>query len=177
MKSHGAFDAAAIGQRAHRRATAEVRDYHPALCNLRRDLAQTLRNILVGKAVKTITAYAFLIKTLRKRVVIRQGAMAAMKRRVEACNLRQLRTAGEKCADRGEIVRLVQRRQRNVTFELRDDGRGDPYRKAIFGASVNHAVPDGHKIDLLSLPQPVARFLRRRRKVRNFLSRIGLIDQ
>ena len=100
-----------------------MRNDHAAFCDLRRDVAQALGNVFVGKAVKAVTSHAFLVEVLRDGIVICEGAMAAMKRRIEAGNLRQLGSAREKRADRREIVGLMQRRERNVAFKSRNNIR------------------------------------------------------
>src|SRR5262249_1027898 len=110
-KSHGTFDAAAIGHRAHRGAAAQVRNYHAALGRLWRYLAQALCNIFIGKSVEAVTTYAFIVEFLGKCEMVRQRTVVAVERRVEACNLRQFGPVREKRADRGQVVGLMQWRK------------------------------------------------------------------
>jgi hypothetical protein len=55
----------------------------------------------------------------------------------------------------------MQRRQRDVTLELGDDVGGHPHWAAELRSSMDDPVADGHQIDLLRAPQPIARFLGR----------------
>ena len=65
-----------------------------------------------------------------------------MERRVEARDLRQLRTVGEQRPDRREIVRLVQWRQRHVFLERREYRRVDAHGQRVIGTSMHHAMSD-----------------------------------
>ena len=75
--------------------------------------------------------------------MVREGAVATMERRVETGDLRQLRTSSEKQSDRRQIVRLMQRRQRDVALQARQNLRVDQHRLAVFRAAVNDAMADG----------------------------------
>jgi hypothetical protein len=54
----------------------------------------------------------------------------------------KLRRALEQHADRRQVVRLVQRRQRNVLLERRDDRRVQQHRRCVFETAVNDAMAD-----------------------------------
>ena len=107
-------------ERAHRGAAAEMRDDHPAARNLGRNLLQPAGDELVGQAVEAVAPHALVVEMFRDRVVVGQRIVAAVKRRVEARDLRQLGDTGEDSADGCEIVRLVQWRQRDQAFEVGD---------------------------------------------------------
>src|SRR4051812_34923100 len=98
-----------------------MRDDHPALPNARNDLRQPAGDILIGKTVETVAANAFVIEALRYRVAICRCAVATMERRIEAGDLRQVREARADGADRRQIVRLVQGRERHEALKLRDN--------------------------------------------------------
>ena len=89
-EAHRAFDAAAAGQGAHGRAAAEMRDDHAARRDVRRDLAQALGDVFVRQPVKPVASDAFGIEVLGNGVMVGDRAVAAMKRGVEAGDLRQL---------------------------------------------------------------------------------------
>ena len=84
-----------------------MRDDHAALRNVRRDLRQALRDVFVGKSVEAVTPHAFLIEAFGQRVIVRQRAVASMKRGIETGDLRQLGTTVKKCSYRSKIVRLM----------------------------------------------------------------------
>ena len=62
--------------------------------------------------MKAVAPDALVVELMRDGVVVGDRVMVAMKRGVEAGDLRQCRKIGEQRADRRQIVRLVQRRQR-----------------------------------------------------------------
>src|SRR5262249_26168157 len=127
--------------------------------------------------VKAVASHAFVIEALRNGIVICQGAMATMKCRVEAGDLRQFGSAREKRADRSEIVGLVQGRKRNITFKSRNDIRGHAHRTAILGPGVTGAMADGDKIALLGRAEPITRFLGCGWKVRHLFWRKTLVNE
>ena len=79
------------------------------------------------------------------RVVVGERAVAAMEGGIEAGDLRQVGRAREQRADRREIVRLVQRRQRDVAFEMREHLVVDQHRPVVVGAAVHDAMADGDR--------------------------------
>ena len=103
--------------------------------------------------------------------------VTAMERRVEAGDLDKFRLALHEPADRGEIVRLVKWRQRTELFETRQHLFVDDDGAVILRATMNDAVSDGCELGFLCFAQPIAAGLHSRGNVRNFLRRIGLIDQ
>src|SRR5262249_58708941 len=57
-----ALNAAAICQRAHRGAAAQVRDDHASLRDVRSHIGQTIGDVFIGKSVEAVATHAFLIK-------------------------------------------------------------------------------------------------------------------
>ena len=90
-EAHGALDALPSVDGAHGRAAAEMGHDHAALCNVRRQFRQPARDIFVGQPVETVTADAFLVEAFGQSVAVGNFGMAAMKRRIEAGDLRKLR--------------------------------------------------------------------------------------
>ena len=68
--------------------------------------------------MKAIAAHAVRVEAFRDCIMVRDRAVTAVERSVETGDLRQLRTAREQRADRRQIVRLVERRQRDVALEM-----------------------------------------------------------
>ena len=111
-EAHGALDAAAGEQRAHRGAAAEVGDDHPAAGDLGRDLGEAAGDVLVAEAVEAVAADALVVERARQGVAVGVLGVAAVEGGVEAGDLRQVGVDRRDEADGGEVVRLVQRRQR-----------------------------------------------------------------
>ena len=65
-----------------------------------------------------------------------------MERGVEAGDLRQLRQAREQEADRREVVRLVQRRERHVFLQRVDDRGVDARRLRVLEPAVHDPMAD-----------------------------------
>jgi hypothetical protein len=172
-----AFDAAAVIERAHRGAAAEMGDNHPFGRDVGCDLRQAARDIFVGKAVEAVTPHTFGVEGFRYRVVVGQRAVVAVKRGVEARDLRHIREACQRRADRRQIVGLVQWRQRDEAFQLRYHLLVDPYRPVVIRAAMHDAVPDGNRVDPLIVPQPCSRRGQRRRDVGDGFVLVVAIDQ
>ena len=154
-----------------------MRDDHTPLRNVGRDVRQAMRDIFVGQSVEAVTPHTFLVEAFRQRVIVRQRAVATVKRRVETCDLRQLGTAVKKRPDRSKVVRLMQWRQRDIAFELRRDLPGHAHGPVEVGTSVNNPMSDGEEIDLLRAAQPIPRDLDGGRQIRDFVGTIRLVDQ
>src|SRR5215469_14820035 len=103
--------------------------------------------------------------------------MPAMEGGIEAGNLRQVRLSSQQRTDRGKIVGLMERRQANVLFELRQYLLVDQNRPVIGGAAMNDTVTNGDRIEVLGLAQPATGRGDSGRQVRNSLRCVGFIDQ
>ena len=79
---------------------------------------------------------------LRQRERLRDRRLAAVERGVEAGHLRQLRQPLEQHPDRRQVVRLVQRRERDVLFERREHRRIDAHRLGVLEAAVHDPMTD-----------------------------------
>ena len=78
--------------------------------------------------------------------MVRDRTVAVMEGSVEAGNLRQLRTPLQQCADRRQVVRLMQRCQRNVLLKIRHDRFVDDDRPVIFRPAMNDPVTNGQQV-------------------------------
>ena len=95
--------------------------------------------------MKAVPAHAAIGDRPGQRERLRHRRRAAVEGRVEARHLRQLRLALEQRPDRGQIVRLVQRRERNVLFERRQDRRIHAHGLRVLEPAVHHAVADARQ--------------------------------
>src|SRR5580704_19342711 len=95
-----------------------MRHHHAPIRDFRRALRQHRSNILIGETVESVTTNPLVVQLSCERECLGYLGQAAMKGRVETGYLQQL---GIKCArssDRGEIMRLVQWRQRDQGLQL-----------------------------------------------------------
>ena len=130
--------------RAHAGTVAQVqRSPTRPHAALRVRMRQHAGNVLVGQAVKTVTAHAALGDGGRQRECLRYLRLRTVECGVEACDLRQFRPALGEQANRHQIVRLVQRRQRHVFLELREHLGRDERRLGEIEAAVYDAMANG----------------------------------
>src|SRR4029077_13168961 len=108
--------------RAHRSAVAEMGDDHVLARDLRRYRAQLSGNELVGEAVKAVATYALVVIGARQSVCVVDEGMATMEGGVEAGDLRRRRERLHRRFDAGDIVRLVEWRERDERLQLREGG-------------------------------------------------------
>ena len=122
----------------------------------RRYVAQAARDIFVGESMKPVASDTLGVKALRNREMVGDFAMAAVKRRVEARDLDQFRPTREQCLNGREVIRLMQRRKRNVALKISQHRMIDDDRSIILRATVSHAMADGGQGEGLRLPQPIS---------------------
>ena len=95
------------------------------LGDLRRDLGQHARDVLVGQAVEAVAADAVVVEPARQGEPVGELGMAAVEGGIEAGDLRQVGLDRGDRADAGEIVRLMQRRERTERLEPGEHRRID----------------------------------------------------
>src|ERR1700761_5217564 len=71
---------------------------HPALGDVRRDLRQAFRDVLVGETMKSVAPHALGVKLMRNRIMGCDRIMRAVKRGVETGHLRKSWKIGEEGA-------------------------------------------------------------------------------
>ena len=98
-------------------AAAEMRDDDAPFGNFRRDLRQDRRDVLVRQAVKAVSLHARLADFARQRNELGDCRLPAMEARVEAGDLRHAGQALEHRFDRRQVVRLMERSQRDELLE------------------------------------------------------------
>ena len=144
--------------------------------DLGRDLGQALGDILVAEAVEAVAADAFVVEGARQCVAVGVRRMVSVEGGVEAGDLRHLGRDLHREADRREIVRLVQRRERLVAGEPAEDALVDPHRMVELGPPVNDTVADSPKLEAFERRQPGAGLGDRRGQVGNLGRLIAALD-
>ena len=81
--------------------------------------------------MKSIAANALLGEAARQGERLREIGLGAMKGRVEAGDLRYLRRSLHDRADGGEVVRLMQGRERLEFGEVVEHGLGHPHMRRV----------------------------------------------
>ena len=112
----------------------------PARGRARVVLRQHGGDVLVGEAVESVALHALPRQLLGQREHLGHRRVAAMERRVEAGDLRQFRPPLEQHPDRGQVVRLVQRRERRQRAESLHDVAIHQDRLRERGAAVDDAM-------------------------------------
>ena len=157
-EAHGAVHGAAVLDRAHAGAAAEMGDHHSAGSDLRRHLGQHARDVLIGQAVEAVAANALVIEPARQGEPVGELGMAAVERGIEAGDLRQVGLDCGDGADAGEIVRLMQRRQRDRALPAwRAHAGSTRTGAAIVDAAMHYPMTDAEQVGVAEvLAQPVA---------------------
>ena len=162
---------------AHRSAAAEMGDHGAALGKIGSDAWEPVGNVLVGQAVEAVTAHALVIERLGEGVTVGQFGVTAVKGRIEAGDLKELRLPRSHRADRAEIVRLMQRRKRRERIETLQHGLGDHRRRAVVRAAMHDTVANGGGKLADMRPQEPDHLVERGRYVLDLGSGPGLVDQ
>ena len=124
---------------------------HAAGSHSRGHLAQASRDVLVRQPVKPVSPYPLGVEALRNRETVCNGAMAAVKGRVEARDLKQFRTPLQQGADRRQVVRLMQRCERNICLEVRNHRLVNSDRPVVFRAAMDDPMADRDQVEALGL--------------------------
>ena len=149
----------------------------PFLRDVRRDLHQARRDILVGQAVKAVAANTLGMEMLGNSVVIGDGGMLPMKRRVEARDLWQSWQVDHDRPDGLQIMRLMQRRERDVPLEPVQHVFRHKNGLIEFRAAVHDAMADRDRVDVKLVAQPRTRRMQRGWNVGHGFIRVGSLDQ
>jgi len=103
--------------------------------------AEDAGNVLVRQAMEAVATHAAIGDGLREREGLRDRRLRAMERGVEAGDLWQLRRPYEQVANRREIVRLMQRRERDECLEPGEHGLVDAHRQGVVETPVENSMP------------------------------------
>ncbi len=142
-EAHGGGDAAPAGHRAQAGAVAQVRDDRPTGRRGRRARSQRRVHVLVRQAVEPVAPDPFVPVAARQPERLRDVRLAAMKAVSKQATCGTPGNCSRDGPDGGQVVRLVQRRQRDQRVQLAQHRRvdGDGSRKAH--AAVHDPVSDG----------------------------------
>ena len=121
--------------------------------------------------MEPVSANALGVEVFRDGIVIGQRIVAAVEGRIEAGNLRQRGEVGEERTDGRQIVRLVKRRQRDISRETSKDLVVDQHGPVVFRAAVDNTMPDRDRLEVLRSAQPVAGEGKGGRNIGNALGR------
>jgi hypothetical protein len=106
------------------------------------ELRQHRGDVLVGQAVEAIAAHALVVQFHRQCEHLRQFGLRAVEGGVEAGHLRHARLAFEHQPDRHQVVRLVQRRQRDELLQVRQHFAVHAHRRRVLHANMHDAMAD-----------------------------------
>src|SRR5215467_11786667 len=146
-KAHRTLDTPTVRKGAHGRPASEVSNDDTLLRHIRRDLSKPIGHIFIGEAVEAVATHSFEIELLRNRKMVRNRAVATVERCVKAGNLRQLRRIHEQRANWCEVVRLMQRRQRDILFETPEHALIEEDGPIVFRSAMHNAVTYGDKVE------------------------------
>ena len=138
-EAHGGRDALAVADRRHAGAVAEVRD-DQAAWNAAGDGGQGLQDRFVGQSMEAIAPQAGLPEFFRQREAGGDLRLGGMESSIEARDLGQGREQCLQRFDRRDIVRLVQRRQRDQRRQLLQRRAVDAHRCRKACAAMHHAM-------------------------------------
>jgi hypothetical protein len=97
----------------------------------------------VGQAVETVSTHTGVEQRLRQCEAAVQLGLRGVEGRVEARHLRHALEGAARRKHAGQVVRLVQRRQRHQRFDAGQHGVVDHGGRAELPAAVHDAVADG----------------------------------
>ena len=148
-KAHRGGHALAVAQGTHGSAIAQVGDDDGTVgLVLPDDFRQLAGDVVIRQAVETIALDAFLRERAGNGIGLRQRRLGAVEGRIEAADLTdcgQQRPHGFDCA---QVVRLVQRGERNEGFEFLHVLGRQAQRRAVFFAPVHDAVAGSGNVQI-----------------------------
>jgi hypothetical protein len=109
--------------------------------------------------------------------MVGDGAVAVVEGSIEARHLQQVGMAVQQRADRGQVIGLMQRCERNVLLELREHRLVDDDRPVICRPTVNHAVTNREQVQPLGLAKPGGHGGHRRGNVGDLVRCVGFLDE
>jgi hypothetical protein len=116
-EAHGGADRAPLPDRAERGAVAEMGDDDAALRERRVIGGELAGDVIVAQPVEAVAPHAFVVEAARQGEGVVDPWVAAVKGGVEAGHLHRLGEGRDGGAHPGEVVGLVQRRQRAERVE------------------------------------------------------------
>ena len=152
-------------------------DDDPFLRYVRRDLREPSRDVLVGQAVKSVAAHTLGIEMFGNGVVIGDRAVLAMKCGVEARHLRQPQPVDHDRPDGSQIMRLMQRRERDVSLKAAQHLLRHKDGLIEFRPAMHDPMPDCDRMDVEFVAKPRARGVQRCWNVGHGFIRVCSLNQ
>ena len=138
---------------------------------------QHRRDVLVRQAVKPVSLDTRLSDVLGQRHQLGDRRLSAMEARVEAGDLRHAWQPRRGRVDRGEVVRLVERGQRDEIAKVLQHLGGDERRAGVARATVHHAMADAeHARSPVARTKPGRELIERGTRVAHGLAERPLIE-
>ena len=145
-EAHGGGNACTGTHGAQARTITQMRDDDPARRSDGVKLRQGSGDVLVGQTVKAVAMHAALGDLGRQREGLGDRWLGTMKRRIKTGDLRQVGTIQHQAPNRREIVRLVQRRQRDELVQGVIDACIHAHRATARGATMHDTMTHGAQI-------------------------------
>jgi hypothetical protein len=117
-----------------------MRNDDPAFGNPGGDIRQDGSNILIGKAVKSISPQVRVTNASWQWDEFRHRRMPRVKARIKAGDLRHIRQALEDGIYGGEVIWLVQRGERDKFVQIRKYRPRHHHRLSVSDAAVNNPM-------------------------------------
>ena len=137
-----AVDALPILQRAETGATTQVRDDSAPVGDLGRHLWQDRGDVLVRQAVESVALHDARADVARQRHDLGDGGLPPVEAGVEASYLRHAgKLLGDR-VDRRQVVRLMERSERNQRSQLLQNRRGEDGGTCKAGTPMDNAMTD-----------------------------------
>ena len=145
-----------------------MRDDHAAVGDLGRDGRQRRRDVFIRESVEAVALHAGVTNFLRQRHEFRHGRLAAMEAGVEAGHLRHAGQLVPHGFDRGQVVGLMERRQRHQRAKVLQDFRRDDAGTGVLGAAMHDAMADAqHARAGVAFAEPSGEHAERRAPIAN----------
>ena len=137
---HGGPDRPPALRGAERGAVAQMGDDDAALREVRVIGAEFSRDVVIAQPVKPVSPHALVIEPARQGEGVVDPGVTAMKGRVETGDLHRAGKGRAGGSDGGEVMGLVQRRERVQRGKLRDQRIADDARPVDIRPAMHHAV-------------------------------------
>ena len=138
--AHGGGDRLAVADGAEAGAVAEMQRQDALWQRLARKVRQRADEARVGNAVKAVAADAFRVLLRRQCIAQCHVRIGGVEGGVEGGILRKARRRFGQRADGGEVVRIVERRQRHAGLDFGDDVGGEAARFQQCAPAMDDAV-------------------------------------
>lgn len=145
-EAHRGVDAATMTHGAQTGAVAQVRQDHASISQCRDEIAQLAGQVFIRQSMETVAAHAGAGIGMWQPQAGGDRWHVTMKGGIETCDLLQFGTQALDGFHRGEMVRLMQWRQRYELLQCRQRVRIDTHGLPERGAAMHDAMSHGGKL-------------------------------